>query len=296
MSPRSTFVPLPARWPLAGTLLAAALALAGCGGGETAPTATAAPASAPAAATTATATTAPAPAAALPPDAEIADLLYTDRQRVPAGFHVERARHDDAYATIAHLRNTDLDAAAAPPQELCALDFGTALQWSESVAAAAPVYADLVGNATADGYYEFTRRLRSTPARTTIARVFRCQFLDRAGVDLRAPAGPGGRFGLDAWTADDLRRLGEYLWTFTDDNNAGRVVLRSDVASDAAGAVHAILLARLARAAAATECDRIELWRLELRADRATGALSRGATLQRTFGARRVDGVATPCR
>lgn len=297
LSFRSMFAVAPARPRFAGSLLAGAVALAGCGGGagESAPPAGAAPASAPAPGAATTAATAPVTVAALPADAEIADLLYTDRQRVPADFHVERARQDDAYATIAHLRNTELDAAATPPHELCAVDFGAALQWSETVAAAQPVYADLVGNEATARYYEFTRRLRSTPARTTIARVFRCEFLDRAGVDLRNPSGPAGRLGLPAWTADDLKRLGEYLWTFTDDNNAGRVVLQSDVTASAAGAVHGILLARLVRAAGGTECDRVELWRLELRAERTTGALSRDAALQRAFGARRVDGVATPC-
>jgi hypothetical protein len=281
----------PSRLSQAGPLLAAAVALAACGGGGEvgAPAAPAAPAAATAPAPTAAPV--PATAAALPSDLEIADLLYTDRQRVPPGFHVEAARQDDVYATIAHLRNTDLDAAATPPRELCAGDFATALQWSESVAAAQPVYGDLVGNASTARYHEFTRRLRSTPARTAIARVYRCEYLDRAGVDLRAPTGPAGRLGLAAWTADELQWLGEYLWTFTDDNNAGRTVLHSAPDGDR----HALVLARLARAGVASDCDRVELWRVELRAERATGALTRSATLQRAFGARRVQGVVQAC-
>jgi hypothetical protein len=280
-------------------VLTIAAALAGCGGGGSASAtgAAQATAAAPTASATPTASAAPAPdvAAGLPADVEIADLLYTDRQRVPAGFHVESARSDAVYATLAHLRNTDLDGTATPPHELCATEFGTALQWSETVAAAQPVYGDLVGNDVTARYYEFTRRLRTTPARTAVARVYRCEYLDRAGVDLRTSAGAAGRLTLAAWTAADLESLGEYLWTFTDDNNAGRVVLRSEVTGDALGAVHSIVLARLVRAGTQTDCDRVELWRLDLRAARPSGALTRSATLQRTFGARRTSGVAQAC-
>jgi hypothetical protein len=296
-------VPLPTRSTLAkrfggGAALTIAAALAGCGGGGGSVAATTAPAAtAPTASTapSASATTAPDASATLPADVEIADLLYTDRQRVPAGFHVEPMRSDAVYATLAHLRNTDLDGAATPPRELCATEFGSALQWSETVAAAQPVYGDLVGNDVTPRYYEFTRRLRTTPARTAIVRVYRCEYLDRAGVDLRVSAGAAGRLALAAWTAADLKSLGEYLWTFTDDNNAGRVVLRSDVTGDVLGAVHSIVLARLVRAGAQTDCDRVELWRLDLRAARPGGALTRSATLQRTFGARRASGVAQAC-
>jgi hypothetical protein len=308
LSFRPTPVPLPSRSPLARRLgggpvlpIAAALtiaaALAGCGGGGAESPATAAATAPPIASTVPTAAATPAPdaAATLPADAEIADLLYTDRRRVPAGFHVDSTRSDAVYATLAHLRNTDLDAAATPPHELCATEFGTALQWSETVAAAQPVYGDLVGNDVTARYYEFTRRLRTTPARTAVARVYRCEYLDRAGVDLRAASGPAGRLGPAARTPAELQSLGEYLWAFTDDNNAGRVVLRSTAGGDAVDVVHSIVLARLVRAGTPTDCDRVELWRLELRATQASGTLTRSATLHRTFGARRVGGVAQTC-
>jgi hypothetical protein len=264
-------------------------ALGACGGGGGAAAPTTAPAAAP------VVTAASTDSRTLPTDAEIADLVYTDRRRVPDGFYAEPMRTDSAYTTVVHLKNTDLDASATPPHELCASDFAGALEWSERAAAARPVYGDLVANDVTPRAWEFTRRLRSTPARTEIVRVYRCDYLDRTAVDLRAAAGPAGRFVPPGWTADDLRGLGEYLWTFGVDNNAGRAVLRSDVSSDASGATHAIVLARLVRASSGSDCDAVELWRLDLRADRSTGALTRSATPLRTFRARRVDGVAQTC-
>jgi hypothetical protein len=266
-------------------LLVAAVGVAGCGGGSSTP----APAAQPSASPTSAAV------AALPTDVEIADLVYTDRQRVPSGFYVEPTRAGTTYATVAHLKNVDLDAAATPPHELCAADFNTALQWSETYAVAQPVYGDLVGNDTSARAWEFTRVLRTTPARTVVARVYRCAYLDRSTVDLRAPTGAAGTFALPAWTGDDLRSLGEYLWTFTADNNTGTAGLRTDAAPDAAGATHSITMARLVRAATAAECDRVDLLRVDLRGDRTGNALTRTSTPLRSFGARRVGGVAQLC-
>lgn len=264
--------------------------LAGCGGGGgTSGGGVAAPASAPP--TSGSGSTRP----VAQTDLEIADLAYTDAARVPAGFRVEAPRYTDAYATLAHLRNTDLDAAAARPHELCTNDFATALQWSETVATARPVYGDLVENNATPLYHEFVRRLRSTPARDAIDRVYRCDYVDRADVDLRAATGSAGRLNYANWTATDLQRLGEYLWGFTADNNTGRVVLKSEARADATGAVHALHLARLVRATTAGACDRVDVVRVDLRAERTAGTMTRTETPLWSFGARRDAGVTGLC-
>lgn len=257
------------------------LAVAGCGGGGAA-----APSASPAAAP---------PRAVAQSDAEIADLLYTDRQRVPAGFYAEPPRYDANYATLVHLRTTDVDTAASVPRELCSDDFATALAWSESVAAAAPVYGDLVETGSTERYHEFVRNLRMTPEHHVIARVYKCAYLDRGGVDLRQTQGPAGTFAKPAWSVDDLRALGEYLWTFTIDNNTGRVVLKSEATLAADSATHALHLARLVRATPPATCDRIEVSRIDLRGDRSSGALQRSETLLWSFGARRDAGVTQLC-
>lgn len=228
-------------------------------------------------------------------DVEIAELAYTDAARVPVGFQLESPRYTDTFTTLAHLRNTDLDATATRPHELCTNDFATALQWSEDVALARPVYGDLVENNATVAYHEFVRRLRSTPARDAIDRVYRCDYVDRADADLRTWAGPAGRFNLASWTTVDLRRFGEYLWGFTADNNTGRVVLQSDVRGEATAVVHALHVARLARATTAGVCDRIDVVRIDLQAERVGGAMTRSETLLWSFRARRDAGVTTLC-
>lgn len=269
------------------TVLTLAL-LAGCGGGGGASGGgTAAPATAP--------PTTDATRPVTQTDVEIADLAYTDSARVPAGFHVEAPRYTDNYATLAHLRNTDLDAAVSRPHELCTNDFATALQWSETVATARPVYGDLVENNATAMYHEFVRRLRSTPARDAIDRVYRCDYVDRADVDLRTSSGSAGRFNYANWTVADLQRFGEYLWGFTADNNTGRVVLKTGARTDATGASHALHVARLVRATTVGACDRIDVVRIDLRAERAGGALTRSETPLWSFSVRRDAGVTTLC-
>ena len=162
------------------SLLSLAL-LAACGGGGASGGSVAAPASVP----PVTGSTRPVTQS----DLEIAELAYTDATRVPVGFRIEPARYTGNYATLAHLRSTDLDPATARPYEVCTNDFATALAWSESVATARPVYGDLVENNATPLYHEFVRRLRTTPARDAIDRVYRCDYVDRSDVDLRLASG-----------------------------------------------------------------------------------------------------------
>lgn len=268
------------------SLLSLAL-LAACGGGGASGGSVAAPASVP----PVTGSTRPVTQS----DLEIAELAYTDATRVPVGFRIEPARYTGNYATLAHLRSTDLDPATARPYEVCTNDFATALAWSESVATARPVYGDLVENNATPLYHEFVRRLRTTPARDAIDRVYRCDYVDRSDVDLRLASGSAGRLTRAGWTAAEVQQFGEYLWGFTADNNAGRVVLKSEVRADATAAVHSLHLARLARATAAGACDRLDVVRIDLRADRASGALTRTESALWSFGARREAGVTALC-
>ena len=264
-----------------GVLLSATLAACGGGGGAGGDRAT-------------TASVATTPARPVPQsDLEIADLLYTDSSRVPAGFYVEPARYDSAYATITHLRSTDLDPAATPAHELCSDDPATALGWSEQVATAAPVYGDLVETNETAGYHEFVRALRVNPPRHVIARVYKCAWLDRDAVNLAVPTGAAGVFGLAGWGAADLQHLGEYLWTFTADDNSGHAVLLSHAAANTTGAMHSIYVARLTRATQG--CDRVDVVRLDLTGVSAGGALARSDTALWSFTASRSGGVTSLC-
>jgi hypothetical protein len=126
-----------------------------------------------------------------------------------------------------------------------------------------------------------------------IARVYKCAWLNRDAVDLAIPAGPAGVFGLAGWTAADLQHLGEYLWTFTTDDNSGHAVLLSRASATARGATHSIWIARLTRATQG--CDRVDVLRLDLAGQSAGGALTRTDTALWNFPASRSGGVTSLC-
>ncbi len=278
------------------TLVAAALVmlgLASCGGGGSGATAStpnsnsaiSAPAVAPADDTTRRRTS-------------IAEALYLGVPRVPADFSLDAAP-GGATGPVAtmHLKNTDLGATApALRHELCTNDPAEALGWSETRALWQGSYSDLVETNDSARMFEFVRVPRADTTARLRHRVFRCTYLERAGTDLDAESGAAGRLAAVPIDVAALRAVVEYLWQFTAFNNADHVVLASSAGSITnTAAAWRIDMARLARAATATDCDLIArlAWTHEL--DTTSGALTRRLETLETFRARRENGVVQLC-
>jgi hypothetical protein len=233
----------------------------------------------------------PPPATVLPAeDAAIAAVLYAGTPRTPAGFPADDAPLGFTQVTTYHLKSTQITTPAATSFELCTDDWNAAYAWSDEVAAQSPQILDVVGSETTARYFEFDRVPRGQPDRYVRMRVFRCAYLDRAGVD--TAAGTGGFAGtLNARPLDAaaLRELGEYLWRFTPYNNADHAVVASE--PGVAGLAHVLTIASLERAASAASCDRVVVRAWTHAADATTGALQLTSAVLREFLARR-DGSA----
>jgi hypothetical protein len=223
---------------------------------------------------------------------EIARLIYAD-QRTPEGFYEDTTVPVSGYVATTHLKNTDLGAEVAA-HELCTDDWNQALAWSETVAAAAPTYADLVATDSNTRFFEFGRVPRGQDGAYLRARVYRCEYLDRAGVDLRAPEGDAGHINRRPFSAADLRELSEYLWLFSTFNNFGNAVLGSS-GSTGPTLSHTLYVATLTRASTAGGCDRIDVIEWTHTANSQTGALQRSRRALWSFGARRAGAVAETC-
>ena len=142
-----------------------------------------------------------------------------------------------------HLKNADVDAAAVAPQplyELCTDDWSQALEWSELGAQSSPQYSDLVETNDDPRYFEFGRVRQGDPTFYVRSRVFKCAYLDRASVNLRAAAGAAGTLNRRPPTAADLREMSEYLWQFTQYNNVGYAVLQSSGSSTTGTLTHTL--------------------------------------------------------
>lgn len=232
--------------------------------------------------------------AALPAaDAQIATALYAGTPRTPTGFLTDPAPPSYAQVTTYHLKTSQVAAPSATTHELCTDDWSTALAWSEEVAAQANPYLDLVGNDSTPSYFEFGRVPRGTTDQYVRQRVYRCAYLDRAGVELSAADGFAGIVNARPLDAAALRELVEYLWRFTSYNNAGHVVLESTASLP--GPAHSLRLASLERGAAGVSCDRVIVREWSYTANESTGALTLAANVVREFGVRQEGGALVGC-
>jgi len=247
---------------------------------------------------------APAPAVSAPPrpvtqsDLQIAQGVYGTGPRTPAGFYSDPPPSGHDYVSTTHLKNADVDAASVAPQplyELCTDDWSQALEWSELGAHSSPQYSDLVETNDDPRYFEFGRVRQGDPTFYVRARVFKCAYLDRASVNLRAAAGTAGTLNRRPPTAADLREMSEYLWQFTQYNNVGYAVLQSSGSSTTGTLTHTLHLGVLVRGASSGSCDRVDViaWRHTL--DTMTGSVQVESQTLWSFGAREAAGVASLC-
>jgi hypothetical protein len=229
-------------------------------------------------------------------DAEIAALLYADSQRTPPNFYADTPGPTTGYVATFHLKNSDLEpAAVVPPHELCTEDWNEALQWSETATTRAATYADLVATDGNSRYFEFGRVPRGQSDTYLRERVYRCTYLDRSTVDLRAAAGAAGRLNRRPLGPADLRELTEYLWLFTSYNNFGNAVLASRAATAPGALRHVLYVATLTRASVVGGCDRIDVMAWTHSANAQSGDLQLERQPLWHFGARQVGTGAELC-
>jgi hypothetical protein len=267
--------------------LTATIATSSCGGGGGGASAPSTPSN-----------VAPAPVTSTRPvtqtDLEIAKSIYSGTPRTPAGFYVDPVPKDEFVATE-HLKNSDIEAESGPEHELCTNDWNQALSWSEEHAQDAQSYSDLVETNDETRFFEFGRTRASDPEFYVRQRVFKCSYVDRAAVDLRAPEGAAGLLNLRPLTAAELKTLSEYLWTFTAYNNFGSAVLESSGSSGSNSFSHSLYIASLARDGVSGDCDRIDVLEWKHSVDSSTGALTLNVETVLSFGAREAGGVVDLC-
>ena len=231
-------------------------------------------------------------------DLSLADRLYKGNERTPSGFDVE-TRPANVAGTVStrHLRNTDLAAgpqSLGPTYEVCTNDMSQALDWSEHQASWQGQYSDLVEIRSDSHLFEVVRVPRADVTAMVRHRVFRCDYVDRAGSDLRSDSGAAGLMNQRPLDADELENLAEYLWQFTTFNNSDYAVQSSVTNTSGDSIVQTIRMGQLVRGTNGG-CDTVQLvdWTHTLNA--ADGSLSRTLTPVRSFGVKSAGGVAQSC-
>lgn len=205
-------------------------------------------------------------------DLQVANLLYSDRQRTPEGFALDPAPPGYGQVTTFHLA-------------ACTDDWNTALAASEAAALAAPTYSDLVATVEEARYFEFGRVPRTAGNDYLRMRVYRCAWYDPAAPRINARP-------LDAAT---VSAFAEYQWQYTSFNNFGQVVLERATRTTATAIEHTLDMAVLAGGAGGAGCDRIDVLAWTYGVAVADGAVSQDTQPLYSFSARFRDGAAALC-
>ncbi|MEM8547540.1 MAG: hypothetical protein AAGF46_05165 [Pseudomonadota bacterium] len=226
----------------------------------------------------------------------LARKLYQDSERTPPGFYTERVRYPDRQVLLFHVRRSDLEAgvAAAADYDVCTDDFATALDWSQTAAAARGYDSTPTGNDTTDWYFEFDGSVQSVTPTVLTSRIFRCSAFDAGAASTAASIGAIRYQPLDGAA---LSFVVEYLWQFSVFNNALHAVLTSTGSSGDTELLHTLERAQLLPGAGTRAgCDRIELWRRVYSLDLTDGQLDWSDELTRSFDVQRTSGQVTRCQ
>lgn len=227
----------------------------------------------------------------------LADRLYKGDARTPAGFDIE-TRPSNVVGTLStrHLKNTDFATgpqALSTTHEVCTNDMAEAVEWSERLATFQGQYSDLVEIRSDTRLFEVVRVPRTDVTAMIRHRVFRCDYLDRAGSDLRSDTGAAGFMNQRPLTAAELEKLAEYLWQFTMFNNSDYAVESSTTSVAGGSIVQTIRMGQLVRGSAGCDTVRLVDWTHTL--NTADGSLSRALAPVRSFQVSAAGGVAQNC-
>lgn len=240
--------------------------------------------------------TAGSPAHALPSDAVIMSKAYDNSYSVPDGFFVdERAGTTRSY-TVHHV----LDASAS--FEVCSDDLVDAQALEEADNNSRAVSGYYVTSHETARYFEFVRELAYTEDVGNIndltspgyARVFKCDYTNRDGVDRSLLDGYSGRINPERLNAATLREFTEYLWQFRFFNTTHKKVLSSYSSSVSDALQHNLLLA-FVHNQGQEACDRVDVVEWRFSADAANGEISRQFETVRSFEATVSAGIPALC-
>lgn len=233
----------------------------------------------------------------VPDDSAILGKAYDPDYDVPPGFFVdERVETTTRSFTLHHV----LDESNS--YERCTDDLVTAQEWEQADNSSRAVNGYYVTSIENDRYFEFVRELDYTqdvgnigdPTSPGYARVFKCNYTDRSGVDRNLRDGYAGRLMAQPANNDSLREFIEYLWQFRFFNVSRKAVIASYGDSDAATLTHTLLLALVVNQGS-DQCDRVDIVEWRFRYDNARQEMSREFDTIRSFEAEMSNGIPQFC-
>ena len=235
--------------------------------------------------------------AKIPDNSEILSKAYDPNYTVPDGFFVdERVETSTQSFTLHHV----LDASNS--YERCTNDLTTAQAWEQEDNDSRAVNGYYVTSIENDRYFEFVRELDYTqdvgnvtdPTSPGYARVFKCDYTDRSGVDRNLLDGYAGRLLATPASSDSLQQFTEYLWQFRFFNVSRKAVIASYGDSNVGGLTHTLLLALVVNQGS-DRCDRVDVVEWRFHYDSTKREMRREFDTIRSFEAEMSNGTPQFC-
>lgn len=233
----------------------------------------------------------------LPSDSEIIAMVYDNNYDKPSGFFVDERADTSRSYSLYHVKDLSVS------YELCSDDYNEALTWETTDNNRRTVHGELVGSYENDRYFEFIRELNfidsigNIPNETSagFARVFKCSYISRQGVDRNLRNGDAGTLNVADISQDTIRTFSEYMWTFTFFWPAKAKVIQT-ISSKYDNAYQHTLVLAIATDQGAEKCDLIEIVDWEFSVQLNSGEVTKRFRLIYDFEAELRDGVPRICQ
>jgi len=232
----------------------------------------------------------------LPSDNEILSSVYDVTYQAPDNFYVDERVSTTRSYTLYHVKDSSIS------YELCTNDYQQALAWETADNENRSVNGYYVDSYENDRYFEFIRELSFPDGIGNIgdltspgfARVFKCSYVNRDGVDRNLRDGYAGTLNFRPLTRESLQIYSEYMWQFTFFWPAEKKVLQSFSSENSNSFDHTLVLAFKTNRGY-EQCDLIEVVDWIFSVDKESGNLTKEFNLLFVLEAELIDGVPTKC-
>ncbi len=232
----------------------------------------------------------------MPPDDWIMARAYDPLRRLPENFRVdERAETQRSYS-LHHITDP------SDSFERCTNLFDTAYRWEAEDHALRAVQGVYVGAYENERYFELVRELSYTDqvgnaagiTSPGFARVFKCSYVRRDGVDRHLRDGYAGTLEDRPLRVETVRDFAEYLWQFEFFPSGTATVLDTYSAELPNALEHTLRIAVLLRRED-KHCDRIDVFDWTYTANRADGSVDRRFNRRHRLQTELVNGSPRTC-
>lgn len=231
-----------------------------------------------------------------PDDSEVIAKIYDNSYQVPNDFFMDDRHTTAGSFSLYHVKDTSMS------YERCSNDYQQALDWEAEDNANRAVGGDFIGSVESDNYFEFVRKLYFTdsiansesPFSSGFARVFKCNYVDRAGADRNLRNGYAGQLNRRPLSASSIKNYAQYMWQFTFFTATRKAVLETFSTEKDDVYQHTLLLAFLTNQRP-DRCDLIEVVDWIFSVNKVDGEIGKQFNLLYQMEARLEDGVAVQC-